>query len=163
DERKMLRGQIGRGKNQSARDAVELDERQRRGELVRGGDEYAASGKLLEASTEARAPRQIAQGDAAIGAPERALRQAPRGARAASGPPMHGSRLAVDDHGKNLLVAELERLDQQCEPAAYFTQAGRSDRHRGGVARARDVQPGVLCEGPAKRFEVAAQARGIQL
>src|SRR5207249_9176565 len=83
DERNMLAGQIRGGKNQSARDAVELDERQRRSELVRGGDEHAASGELLEPSTEARAPRQIAQGDAAIGSPERAPRQAPRGARAA--------------------------------------------------------------------------------
>src|SRR5260370_20966674 len=33
-----------------------------------------------------------------------------RAFRADSGPPMHGSRLAVDDHRKNLLVAGLGRL-----------------------------------------------------
>src|ERR1700740_3165378 len=76
--------------------------------------------------------------------------------------PMHGGRLAVDDHRKYLLVAELERLDQQREPAADFTQAGRSDRHRAGVARAGDVQSGVVCKWPAKRLQVAAQARGIE-
>src|SRR6266478_1993738 len=86
----------------------------------------------------------------------------PRDLRADSGPPMHGSRLALDDHRKNLLVAELERLDQQCEPAANLTQAGRPDRHRARVARASDVQSGILGKGPAKRFEVAAQSRGIE-
>src|SRR5882762_4891870 len=75
-----------------------------------------------------------------------------RDLRADSRPPMHGSRLVV----------ELERLDQQREPAADFIQASRPDRHRGGVARARDVQSGVLCKGPAQRLEVAAQARGIE-
>jgi hypothetical protein len=69
----MLPWQIGGGKNQSARDAVELDERQRRGELIRGRDQYAASSELLEPSTEARAPRQIAQGDACIDSPQSAL------------------------------------------------------------------------------------------
>src|SRR5882672_569937 len=86
-----------------------------------------------------------------------------RDLRADSGPPMHGSRLAVDDHRENLRVAELERLDQQCKPGANFTQAGRFDRHRAGVARARDLQSGVLCKCPAKRLEVAAQSRGIEV
>src|SRR3979490_34155 len=86
-----------------------------------------------------------------------------RDLRADSSAPMHGSRLAVDDHRKNLRVAELERLDQQCEPGANFTQAGRFDRHRAGVARARDLQSGFLFKCPAKRFEVAAQSRGIEV
>src|SRR5438093_3814472 len=60
-----------------------------------------------------------------------------RDLRADSGPPMHGSRLADDDHRKNLLVAELERLVQLCERAANFIQAVRYDRHRAVDARAR--------------------------
>jgi hypothetical protein len=43
----LLAGQIRRGKNQSARNAVELDQRQRGGELILGRDEYAASGEFL--------------------------------------------------------------------------------------------------------------------
>ena len=68
----LFERQIGRIKNKAARNAVELDEGQRRGELIPGRDQYGAPTESLKPSTETRAPNQIAQSDARIGSPKSA-------------------------------------------------------------------------------------------
>src|SRR5947199_220838 len=83
DVRQMLRRQIGRAKNQPSGDAIELDERQGRRQLIAGGDQDGTASQLLEPTPEARAPDQLAQRDARSGAPQRTVGQVAGGARRA--------------------------------------------------------------------------------
>ncbi len=83
DVRQMLRRQIGRAKNQPSGDAIELDERQGRRQLIAGGDQDGTAAQLLEPTPEARAPDQLAQRDARFGSPQRTVGQVAGGARRA--------------------------------------------------------------------------------
>ena len=91
DERRDLPRQIGRTQHEAARHAIELDERQRRRELIPRRDEDRAPTQLLEPTPQARAPHQLPQPNARLSAPERALGQGARGPhRVPQGAPVTG-------------------------------------------------------------------------
>ena len=69
----MLEPQIGRAKNQSARNSIEFDKRQRRRELIPGHEQDRATTEFPGPATEARAPGEIGQSDARIGIPEKTI------------------------------------------------------------------------------------------
>ncbi len=72
DGRKMFGRQVGRAHDQPARDAVELDECERRSELIASGNQHRSSCELHRAVTDARAVEKVAETDAGRGTPEEA-------------------------------------------------------------------------------------------
>ena len=60
DVRNVLDRQIGRAQHEALRHAIELDERERRRELIGRREEHRAPAELVVAITEARPQRQIA-------------------------------------------------------------------------------------------------------
>jgi len=81
--RQMLRRQIGRAKHETPCDTVELDERERRAQLVPGGEQHAPCAQLLEPAPEARAAREIGERNDVADA----VQPSARDARAAYGLP----------------------------------------------------------------------------
>ena len=81
DEREVVDGQIGWTEHEPAGDAVELDEGQRRRQLVGGGDEDGTPAQLVKSTGEARTVNEIAERDRCLGTPQRAVGQPPGGAQ----------------------------------------------------------------------------------
>ena len=74
DERREVLGiGIGRQDSKTARDAVELDQGERRGQLTAGGDEYGSTGQFFEPAAEAGAVGKIGDADARVAIEEEAL------------------------------------------------------------------------------------------
>ena len=84
DERDVVGGQIRWTEHEPAGDAVELDEGQRRRQLVGGGDEDGTPAKLVKSIGEARTVNEIAERHRCPGAPQRTVGQPP--GRAQAGP-----------------------------------------------------------------------------
>jgi len=97
DERHVLGRQVGGAEHDPARDTVELDERQRRPQLVARGDQHEAPAQLLQAAAEAGGRGEAAQGDGRLVAPERARGRMPGGThRAPQGSVLRQRRLRRD-------------------------------------------------------------------
>ncbi len=68
----MLGIGIGRQDGETARDAVELDQGERRGQLAAGGDEDGFAGQFFEPAAEAGAAGKIGDADARVAIEEEA-------------------------------------------------------------------------------------------
>ena len=73
DRREVFGIGIGRQDGETARDAVKLDQGERRGQLTAGGDENGFSGQFFEPAAEARAAGKIGDADARVTIEEEAL------------------------------------------------------------------------------------------
>ena len=65
---------IGRQNGDATRAAIELDQRQRGGELARGGEKHRAAGQILEPAAEAGAVNEVGEADGSVVLPEKSRR-----------------------------------------------------------------------------------------
>jgi len=84
-------------------------------------------------------------------------------ARVHLGAPMHGRLRAVDQHGKNALLTQLEALDHDGEQGTELRDSHGLHRNGAcGAAGAGDLKVGVIREGGAHRSKIAAHPRSIE-
>ena len=154
--RQMLGGKIGRAQDEPPRDAVELDQGERGGELIAGRDQDRTPGELGETAAEAGAVHQIGQGDADVEAMQMA---AAIGRRE---PVAQGLKLVSScehDLVRGFRVATTNR-----QAARFIDLDEVAERHREGdvVGHREGIEPELVLEPRHQDREAQQVEAGVE-
>jgi hypothetical protein len=76
---------------------------------------------------------------------------------------MHGSLCTLGYDRQDYVIVNLKSLDQQGKPFANFGDPYGCDPDRARIARARDLELGVIAKGSADSIEITAHPRSVEL